>query len=413
MRLALLILAFETLTACQLSFSQQDIAGNWQGTIKYDSRESRVIIQISKSTSGWTGQFFSIDQSPDGIPIDFVIVKDSSITLPVTAIRSYYVGKIDTDGNSIRGNWTQFGTFPLNLMRATNETAWKPDESPHTVHSITVDKGVDLEVLDWGGSGKAVVLLAGLGANAHIFDRFAPKLAADYHVYGITRRGFGKSSAPLSGYSADRLGDDVIAVMNALKLDRPVLVGHSIAGEELSSVGSRHPDKVSGLIYLEAGYSHAFYDQSVGDYEIDLIDLKEKLERIQPGQEPQDSMQMIKELESIQGALPRLEKNLQYKIKELITQPAQSRNSSIWNAIMAGKKRFTDIRVPALAIFAIPKEGALDAEQMERRTQQMNAFEKGIPSARVVRLQNAAHSIFLSNEAEVLREIKAFLGSLP
>jgi len=50
---------------------------------------------------------------------------------------------------------------------------------------------------------------------------------------------------------------------------------------------------------------------------------------------------------------------------------------------------------------------------MERRTQQMNAFEKGMPFARVVRLQYAAHNIFLSNEAEVLREIKAFLGSLP
>jgi len=80
---------------------------------------------------------------------------------------------------------------------------------------------------------------------------------------------------------------------------------------------------------------------------------------------------------------------------------------------MAGKKKFTDIRVPALAIYAIPKEGVLDAEQMERRTQQMNAFEKGMPFARVVRLQYAAHNIFLSNEAEVLREIKTFLGSLP
>lgn len=87
----------------------------------------------------------------------------------------------------------------------------------------------------WGGSGPPLVFLAGLGDAAHIFDNFAPKLINDYHVYGITRRGFGASSVPVSGYSADRLGDDVLAVLDFLKLNRPILAGHSIAGEELSS----------------------------------------------------------------------------------------------------------------------------------------------------------------------------------
>jgi len=129
------------------------------------------------------------------------------------------------------------------------------DPSPHSIQFVTVDKNVSLEVLDWGGSGRPIVLLAGLGGTAHVFDDFAPKLAGTYHLYGITRRGFGASTAPASGYSADRLGDDVIAVIDSLKLSGAVLVGHSIAGEELSSIGTRHPEKVSGLIYLEAAYS--------------------------------------------------------------------------------------------------------------------------------------------------------------
>src|SRR5882757_7351326 len=107
--------------------------------------------------------------------------------------------------------------------------------------------------------------MAGLGGTAHSFDQFAPKLIGAYHVYGITRRGFGASSAPApanTNYSADRLGDDVLAVVDSLKLNRPVLVGHSIAGEELSSIGSRYPDEVAGLIYLDAAYSYAYYDRS-------------------------------------------------------------------------------------------------------------------------------------------------------
>jgi non-heme chloroperoxidase len=139
-------------------------------------------------------------------------------------------------------------------QRAPN---WR-DTSPHVVSFITADQNVRSEVLDWGGPGKSIVLLAGLGNTAHVFDDFAPKLAADYHVYGSTRRGFGASSIPTSGYGAERLGDDVIAVLDGLRLAKPVLVGHSIAGEELSSIGSRRPDRVGGLVYLEAGYPFAF-----------------------------------------------------------------------------------------------------------------------------------------------------------
>jgi non-heme chloroperoxidase len=141
----------------------------------------------------------------------------------------------------------------------------RADSSPHTVQFLTVDKDVKLEVLDWGGTERPLIFLAGLGNDAHVFDGLAPNFAAHHHVYGITRRGFGASSRPVpenDNYSADRLGDDVLAVMTALKLERPVLVGHSLAGEELSSIGSRYPEKIAGLIYLDAAYGYAYYDKT-------------------------------------------------------------------------------------------------------------------------------------------------------
>src|SRR5258708_1255416 len=153
---------------------------------------------------------------------------------------------------------------------AQHSGVWR-DPSPHSIQFVTVDENVKLEVLDWGGSGKPLVLLAGLGNTAHVFDDLAPKLAFEYHVHGITRRGFGASSTPASGYSADRLGDDVLAVLDALKLVRPVLAGHSIAGEELSSVATRHAERVAGVIYLDAGYSNAFYHRSRATLGIDLV----------------------------------------------------------------------------------------------------------------------------------------------
>lgn len=103
-------------------------------------------------------------------------------------------------------------------------------------------------------------MLTGLGATAHIFDDFAPKLASDcqVHVYGITQRGFGASSVPATDYEADQLGDDVLTVLDLLKLNTPVLVGSSLGGTEQSSIGSRKPGRVAGLVYLDAAYPYAF-----------------------------------------------------------------------------------------------------------------------------------------------------------
>ncbi len=133
--------------------------------------------------------------------------------------------------------------------------SWE-DPSPHKVTLITVQPKVAVEMLDWGGSGKPLVLIAGIGGTAHVFDDFALLLTPHFHVYGVTRRGFGSSARPRSGYGVDRLGDDVVAVIRALGLKKPILMGHSFGGQELSDVATRYPSLISGVIYLDAVYSY-------------------------------------------------------------------------------------------------------------------------------------------------------------
>jgi pimeloyl-ACP methyl ester carboxylesterase len=373
----------------------------------------------------------SIDQSPDRgavTPATSFSLDGANIRFAIDAIRGSYDGKLSTEGTSISGTWTQGRALPLEFTRATKETAWF-DPSPHRAQFIAVENNIKLEVLDWGGSGRPLVLLAGLGNTAHVLDKFAPKLSSAYHVYGITRRGFGASSAPFpSGdamYSADRLGDDVLAVLDALKLNRPVLAGHSLGGEELSSVGFRHPERVAGLICLDAGYAYAYYDRSRGDLGIDLIDLQKKLEQLQPGRGPQDPRHLIEEL--LAATLPGFERDLKETQKNLTEAPPALPTPAlppISQAIMAGMQKYTDIRVPVLAIYAAPhatgqlfKDDAarVAAEARDEATTgaQAKAFERGVPSARVVRLPHANHYVFFSHEADVLREMNAFLGSLP
>jgi hypothetical protein len=102
-----------------------------------------------------------------------------NLKFAVDMIGGSYEGTVSTDGQSIQGTWTQDNKpLPLNSQRATKETAWPIDSSPHTVQFVTVDDNIKLEVLNWGGSGRPLVLLAGLGGTAHQFDKFAPKLTA-------------------------------------------------------------------------------------------------------------------------------------------------------------------------------------------------------------------------------------------
>src|SRR5262249_11885664 len=92
------------------------------------------------------------------------------------------------------------------------------DNAGHKVTFVTVEPGVQLEVLDWGGTGETLVLLAGLGDNAHVFDQFAHQFTDRFHVIGITRRGFGRSSQPAHGYDVDTRARDDIAVLDKLNI---------------------------------------------------------------------------------------------------------------------------------------------------------------------------------------------------
>src|SRR5215216_5929825 len=114
------------------------------------------------------------------------------------------------------------------------------DSSDHRMHMISVAPGVLLEVLDWGGAGPPVILLASFGNTAHVFDDFAPLLTRSHRVIGITRRGIGRSGAPQQGYTTERLAQDVVAVAETMNLARAVVIGHGSAGYELRWLGTHH-----------------------------------------------------------------------------------------------------------------------------------------------------------------------------
>lgn len=308
------------------------------------------------------------------------------------------------------------------------------DASPHKITFITVEPGIKLEVLDWGGSGRPLVFLAGLGGTAHSFDTFALHFIGTNHVYGMTRRGYAPSSRPEpvgGNYAADRLGDDILSVIDQLKLDRPVLAGHSFAGEEMSSIGSRFPKRIAGLIYLDAAFRYAFSPENRGDFQIDTLELKRRLDGVSRAISPAETRAAIDELLRV---LPQYQKDLVQEKKESLNAPEMSPEEyaaekkarstpegEIEAAALNGERRYTSIPCPVLAIFALPHDRGLppgpqrdaaDAIELKYNGYMADDFQAGVPEAHVVRLPHAKHSVYVSNEAQVAQEMEAFISTL-
>src|SRR5262249_17749123 len=74
-----------------------------------------------------------------------------------------------------------------------------------------------------------MVLLHGGGRDHTAWDLVLPALSQTHHVYALDQRGHGESSRP-GAYSFELMRDDLLGLLDALGLDRVVLVGHSMGG---------------------------------------------------------------------------------------------------------------------------------------------------------------------------------------
>lgn len=143
--------------------------------------------------------------------------------------------------------------------RLPRDDGWV-DSTKHKAGFITVQRGIRLHYLDFGGSGPPLLLLPGIGNTAHAYDDFAPRLTDRYRVYAITRRGFGESSHPSRGYDLARLVEDIRVAMDSLRLSRVDLVGHSFAGQEMTRLARNYPDRVRRMVYLDGAFDNITVD---------------------------------------------------------------------------------------------------------------------------------------------------------
>jgi pimeloyl-ACP methyl ester carboxylesterase len=294
--------------------------------------------------------------------------------------------------------WLTIALFVGVATPLHSQSVWR-DTTHHSARFVTVQRGVKLHVLDFGGTGAPLVFLAGLGNTAHSFDEFAPAFTDRFHVIAITRRGFGESDHPESGYDTPRLVADVKAVLDSLKLTRVSLVGHSIAGEEITRFAATYPARVDKLVYLDGAYDRVRAAMLITDDSVPAP----AGESVPPpaGKDTLTEAAYVTYVHRSRGvAIPEADIRMRFR-----HDGWREEVSHAYQSISVEPPQYKRVKAPALAIYAV------DDSSDELYALLRQQFRDEVTNGQVVELHGAHHWIFISNRAECLMAMRRFLSS--
>ena len=114
--------------------------------------------------------------------------------------------------------------------------------------------GLSLRLLDWSDDGVPMLFLHGFGNEARIWDDLIPAVAPHYRCLALDMRGHGQSDWDTERrYDHASMARDVESVLAHLGIERCVLVGHSMGGRVAMRFAGSHPERLAGLILIDAG----------------------------------------------------------------------------------------------------------------------------------------------------------------
>lgn len=295
--------------------------------------------------------------------------------------------------------------------------------------------GTKIHYIDYGGEGQTLVFLSGLGNSAHIFDDFAQRFINNFHVIAVTRRGFGESGRPEEGYDTERLTEDVRELFDSLHLTKVILLGHSIAGDELTEFAVRYPERTSGIIYLDGAY-----DRSNTTIRLLTLAFTDHAPPTPPAAEDDEcsSKEKYREyLKDIYGVyFPMSEVTATRIFDEHGTYLHDASNGAANMKIVSGEKEpeYSKVISPALAIYSVNRNletdyawtkkmffgrGVVETKAMRALFAQQNwestqreKFADELNGAKIIEIAGASHYIFISHPDFVENEIKKFLMNL-
>jgi pimeloyl-ACP methyl ester carboxylesterase len=272
--------------------------------------------------------------------------------------------------------------------------------------------GITIHCLHRPGGEPPIVLLPGLSANAHSFDGLmAAGLSPQFQTLALDLRGRGDSEKPVSGYTLADHASDVLALMDRVGLQRPVVLGHSFGGLLTMYLAALHPDRVSRAILVDVALW--VVDEAVKLVRVSL----DRLTKTYPSAD--EYIAAIRSAPYVGGFWdPAIENYYRAEIETGPDGTARARTSAAAIATVIAAMRdepwgeyASRITVPSLLInapgpFGPPGAGAVVPADLARAT------AAAIPNCRYVEVPgNHLTMVFGGNAECVLREIREFIAS--
>jgi uncharacterized protein len=272
---ALFLIAYLTI----ISIYSQDISGKWNGILKVQGIQLRLVFHITKEENGYSSIMDSPDQGAKGIPVTSTEYDNSILKIEISNLGVLYEGTLD-DNNVFVGTFKQSGqSFPLNLTKGKveNEKVIRPQEPskpyPYYTEEVKFKNTIDSIVLagtltlpEKEGNFPAVILISGSGPQNRDEELFGHKpflVLADYltkngiAVLRYDDRGTAESTGDFKEATTMDFATDVEFAIKYLQTRKEInknhigLIGHSEGGIIAPIVAARSKDV--NFIVLLAG----------------------------------------------------------------------------------------------------------------------------------------------------------------
>ena len=259
------------------------------------------------------------------------------------------------------------------------------------------------------GDGPPVILIPGLFATHHTWDRMVPFLKTEYRLLAIDNFGTGNSGRPVDGfaYSVAEQADMIVAMMNELNIPRCDLIGVSYGGMIALNIAARYPDKVVTVVsiegavimpgkppykMLENGLSYPLIgDTIVGLIRSGLFDETMTKDIVGPQwteMEAEDKAELI----------------------DIISYNAKAASRPTWLGLARALNKGLDFTREAQAITAPVLYLAGDKSSFREMTEMNIAFFKNnLPGVRIVSFEDGVHDLELQKPKELAALIHEFI----
>lgn len=271
-----------------------------------------------------------------------------------------------------------------------------------TDRTVTLN-GLRFHYRDWGNDdAKTLICLHGFTGHARTWDTFAMAMRDRYHVLALDQRGHGETEWA-TDYAPERRVEDMEAFVEALKLDRFILLGLSMGGRAAFMYAAKHPEKLERLVIVDiapesdpAGSQRISQGVRANDVFDDPEEAVAASRRANP--RPPDSELRHRVLNNL---IQRPDGKWTFRYDVALRNGSGARVTATPAEVAAAWESLRNITCPTLVVHGIHSD-VLSAENAKR-------MEQTIPNCRVIDVKDSGHSVPLDNPTGFIEAVRTFL----